>query len=151
MAALPFCHIEISASWKDNSAYPAELKSIGDHIRKRRLDKAMKQKDVAKTLGCTKDTVANWEMGRSNPRIDQMGKVIQFLGYDPSGCGDSVAQRLLAYRRLHGITQENLAARLSVDPCTLSRYEQNERIPYGILAHRIEDLLTRSRNNGSRD
>jgi transcriptional regulator with XRE-family HTH domain len=63
-------------------AYPQELRTIGDHLRKRRLDLGIRQKDVAKKLGVDETTVNNWERGRTNPTRRGMIRLLHFLGYD---------------------------------------------------------------------
>src|SRR3990167_3741304 len=40
-----------------------EPKTLGEHIKRRRLELGLEQKDVAKQLGVTTDTVLNWEKG----------------------------------------------------------------------------------------
>jgi DNA-binding XRE family transcriptional regulator len=60
--ALPFCHIRLkSPKPNPDNRYPKELKTLGDHLRKRRLDKGLLQNDLARLLGVDKTTVTNWE------------------------------------------------------------------------------------------
>ena len=66
-----------------SAAYPKELKTLGDHLRKRRLELKMLQKEVAEKLGTTPCTIRNWEKNRSNPSLGFIPKIIQFLGYMP--------------------------------------------------------------------
>jgi DNA-binding transcriptional regulator YiaG len=63
--------------------YPANPKTIGEAIRKKRLDLELRQIDVAKTIGCHELTVVNWEKGHRTPRVNHMAGVIRFLGYNP--------------------------------------------------------------------
>ena len=59
--------------------YPKELTTIGDAIRKRRLDLGLLQRDVAKIIGCNEMSVVNWEKGYTNPRTNKMAGVERFL------------------------------------------------------------------------
>ncbi|UCE46955.1 MAG: helix-turn-helix transcriptional regulator [Phycisphaerales bacterium] len=59
------------------------MKTIADHLRKRRLDLNMTQNEVATRLQTTADTARNWEKDRSSPAIQFMPKIIEFLGYIP--------------------------------------------------------------------
>ena len=69
-----------------NKAYPKEVKTIGDAIRHRRLDLGLKQKDVAKIIGCDETSVLNWEKGYNSPRSDKMVSIEKILGvYFPAG------------------------------------------------------------------
>jgi hypothetical protein len=47
--------------------YPFDPKTIGEHIRKRRLDLGLLQLEVAKMIGVTESTVWNWSMTRLRP------------------------------------------------------------------------------------
>ena len=63
--------------------FPTQLKTIGDHIRARRLDLGLLQKDVAEIIGVTTDTITNWEKGRNQPMIWHYLKIKKFLGCSP--------------------------------------------------------------------
>ena len=52
--ALPFCKIELKAPKPLYPiGYPQILKTLGDHIRKKRLDLGLLQRDVAKMIDTT--------------------------------------------------------------------------------------------------
>jgi transcriptional regulator with XRE-family HTH domain len=105
--------------------------TIGDHIRKKRLDLNLFQKDVAKLLGVKECTITNWEKNHSQPTIHYLHKIIQFLGYIPFEItGISSGEKIKFYRTIRGISQKNLAREISIDPGTLSRWEKNIRKPY---------------------
>lgn len=63
--------------------YPKELKTLGDQIRKRRLDLGLMQKEVAKIIGVTKGTVKCWERRKHIPHIRYYSKITKFLGHHP--------------------------------------------------------------------
>jgi transcriptional regulator with XRE-family HTH domain len=128
--ALPFCHVTLSASRPPSPAYPRKLESLGDHLRKKRLDLGLLQKDVARMIGVKEETIYNWENNRSSPQLHYAPGIIEFLGYVPfSEEPKTLGERIVNHRRLHGITQEELAHRLGVDPSTLARWERNESQP----------------------
>ncbi|HKZ19445.1 MAG TPA: helix-turn-helix transcriptional regulator [Acidimicrobiia bacterium] len=64
-------------------AYPRELLTLGDRLRKRRLDLGLLQKDVAQQLGVSKDTVRNWEANRTQPGRLFLLRIAEFLGNLP--------------------------------------------------------------------
>jgi DNA-binding transcriptional regulator YiaG len=66
-----------------NPAYPTELKTIGDHLRKVRLDRQLSQNQVSTILGVSMETVANWELKRSKPRILYQSRIYEFIGFVP--------------------------------------------------------------------
>ena len=43
--------------------YPANPNTIGEHLRKKRIDLCLMQKEVAKIIGVTESTIWNWEHG----------------------------------------------------------------------------------------
>lgn len=61
MVALPIRQITLKVQKPPNSAYPTALFTIGDHIKKKRLDMNLFQKDVAKLLGVKEESIYNWE------------------------------------------------------------------------------------------
>jgi len=83
-------------------AYPTEFKTLGDHIRKRRLDLGLLQKDVAKMLGANGASIMYWETKRTAPSIELMPKIIDFLGYMPfeSIPDMSLGEKIITCRRI---------------------------------------------------
>ena len=75
---MPFCHVTLRGQKPLPPAYPRELRTIGDQLRKRRLDLGLRQKDVARLLGVDETTVYNWEGHRTSP----LGRVrLEMLGF----------------------------------------------------------------------
>ena len=109
--------------------YPATPTSVGEHIRKRRLDLKLLQIDAARIIGCDKMSVVNWEKGRSLPALCHMAGIVEFLGFDPLPEGDDLAVKLLHHRKSRGMTQKQFAIQIGVDPGTLGRWERRERFP----------------------
>ena len=110
--SFPFTNISFSAQKPLDPAYPTLISTIGDHIRTRRLDLGLLQKDVAERIGVDTDTIMNWERNRCEPKIQYLPKIIDFLGYVPFARGESFPERLKSYRKLHGLTQQQLADEL---------------------------------------
>jgi hypothetical protein len=113
---LPFCHVTLRGQKPLPRAYPRALCTIGDHLRRRRADPC---------------SVTNWELNRTSPALHFLPGITDLIGYLPWAAGSSIGERLLAYRRDRGITQEVMARRLGVDPGTLSRWERGLRVPAG--------------------
>ena len=66
--ALPFCKIELKAARPLSVPdYPKTLNTLGDHIRKKRLDLELLQKDVANIIGINESTIWNWENNYATP------------------------------------------------------------------------------------
>jgi transcriptional regulator with XRE-family HTH domain len=123
--------------------YPIEPKTLGDHLRKCRLDRGLWQRTVAEELGVGLETVTLWENGRAKPLPKHYGSIVRFLGYDPEPAGQDLPDRLRAIRRRLGLTQAELAARLGQDESQICRWEGGRRSPHRWLAARI-DLAMRA-------
>lgn len=123
--------------------YPRKLETLGDHLRKRRLDLGLLQRDVAQRLGVHKGTVHNWETNRTTPPLRFVPRIVQFLGYVPYYTTPStLGKRILTARRLLGLTQKELARQLGIDPSTLGRWEGDKGKPSRGLFERLDAFLT---------
>jgi transcriptional regulator with XRE-family HTH domain len=75
--------------------------SLGDHLRKRRIELALTLKRAAARLGVTDYTVINWEYNRTEPPVTAIPVLVRLLGYAPFP-PTTLAERLLAKRRAVG-------------------------------------------------
>ena len=123
------------------ATYPTELHTVGDHLRKRRLDLRLLQREVAEQIGVDTTTITNWELGHTTPALCRMPNVIQFLGYDPQPQPETLGQALKRRRQVRGMSQREMAKRLGVDPATVGRSEREARIPAGEFLRRVQILL----------
>jgi len=127
---LPFCHVTLRGHKLPPPGYPSALKTIGDHIKKRRLDLKLTKRDVAKRFGVDDVTIYLWEKNRVRPSLAQIPKIIEFLGYDPfKKKTENLGEKILAFRRVQGLTQKKLAAQLGIDQATLARWERGMHKP----------------------
>ena len=62
-----------------NPAYPKEPKSLGEKIRKARMDRGLLIRELAEQIGVTEDTVINWEVRGRKPVGNNIRKVRDFL------------------------------------------------------------------------
>jgi DNA-binding XRE family transcriptional regulator len=81
--ALPICQIVLKAQKPLKKLFPDVLITIGDHIKKKRAELKLTQKQVAELLIVTECTIWNWENNYTQPTVHCLAKVIQFLGYIP--------------------------------------------------------------------
>jgi DNA-binding XRE family transcriptional regulator len=112
------------------AAYPKTLDTLGNHLRKKRLDLGLRQKDVAKLLGADETSVYNWERNANDATLRFSAKIIKFLGYCPWDFKPrSFGEWVILSRRLMSLSQKKLARRLGVDPGTLSNWERDRAMP----------------------
>lgn len=114
---------------------PTELKTLGDHLKKRRLLLQQFQKEVSLHLGVNEWTYGNWENDRAEPTVRMFPKILSFLEYYPFAEPQTLGERILKYRRYNGISVKRLALEIGVDEQTLSRWER------GIAPHLKEHLI----------
>jgi DNA-binding XRE family transcriptional regulator len=117
------------------------LRTIGDHVRKRRLDLGLSHAEAAKQIGVDKPTLQKWELQRRTPSLIVIPAVIRFLGYIPFSVGSSLPDRLVAYRKIRGLRRKDLAAMLGVHFTTIERCETGKQQPQEGLRERVEALL----------
>ena len=122
-------------------AYPEVVDTIGDHIRKRRLDQGLLQKEVAERIGVTTDSITNWELNYTEAKIRYIPGIIDFLGYVPFPLGKSFPERLKACRMIRGLSQKKFAKELEIDPTTLRKWEAQISQPSEKLKQRVVDVL----------
>ena len=97
--------------------------TLGEHLRKRRIELGLLQKDVASRLGTNEWTYRYWERFGKVPRIRFMPGIIAFLGYYPYPEPTTLGKELLKQRRLLGYSQEQIAKLLSVNEATYRHWE----------------------------
>src|ERR1700674_1396185 len=95
--------------------YPKHLKTLGDHLRKRRLDLGLLQKDVAEQLGVDAASIGNWETNETQPMVHCLPEIIAFLGHNPLPEAHDLIGKLKRLRGTLGLTQEKVAQKLGID------------------------------------
>jgi transcriptional regulator with XRE-family HTH domain len=121
-------------------AIAVEPKTLGQHLRKRRIELHLLQHEVSRVLGVHKGSVQNWERGVGSPSIQQIPRIIRFLGYDPEPEPKVWSQWIAFARRRLGLTQEDLAKSLSVDPVTVYRWEKGLSVAPADALQRLQEL-----------
>ncbi len=140
--ALPFSASRKSIPRQKPKGYPKELKTIGDHIRAWRMDHYLTQAELAKKLVVCDDTIAGWEMRRTEPGIKQMPQIIEAIGYLPIDIEtSSLGGKIRYYRYINGLSQEELAKILGINESTVFHYEKNIHQPLPKILKKLKILL----------
>jgi transcriptional regulator with XRE-family HTH domain len=122
--------------------YPDILRTWGDHIKTRRLDLKLTKRQLSRRFNVDDVTIYLWERNRVKPSLAQIPKIIEFLGRDPfEKQTENLGDRILEYRRIHGLTQKKLAGQLGVDPTTLAGWESGEHQPTKILLDKLKSFF----------
>jgi transcriptional regulator with XRE-family HTH domain len=136
---LPLVHIRLKCPKpKDYSDNP---QTIGEHLRKRRIELGLSQTQAAECLAVSAATVLNWEKGKQPPLVSHLGAVITFLGYYPFPESVSISERLHRKRRENGWSTSDAARQLGVDRTTWQDWERGELILFRKHRTKVARLL----------
>ena len=103
-------------------------KTLGEHLRNRRLAMGMRQEDVARQLGTLREVYERWERDERQPVISEWPGILSFLSYYPFG-QESTADLVMKARRCQGMDQKELAQVVGVTHQQLRRWEHGDGIP----------------------
>ena len=145
MVALPCLRFEKQYEKPVPSTYPSEPVTIGDHIRKKRMDMKLLQKDVARIINVTEDCITLWEKNHSVPQIKYFPQIIKFLGYCPVEFDETtLAGQIRAYRWRNGLSNKKLGKLLNVNGSTVLGWENEKSVPKQADLQKLEILLKES-------
>jgi len=122
---LPRCHRVLTSEKPRERGYPKEPKTLGEQLKRWRLDLGLRQCDVAADLGVTAQTVRHWESGKHPPPVRLIPRIQDFLGFCPFDPGWTFGQRLRAAREAQGLSRRRAAALVGVDEATVARAERD--------------------------
>ena len=141
--ALPFWNMTVTYRIPLKSIVLDETSSIGLHIKKKRLDLKLLQKDVALLVGVTEESIMHWETGRFPPQLQFYPGIIKFLGYNPFAVEtETLGGKVKNYRFLKGISHKKMGKLVGVDGATISTWETGKHEPQGANLTRLNDVLS---------
>lgn len=124
---MPFCQdVPLTVKAQKPKDYSEKPQSLGEHIKKRRRELGLLQREAGVRMGVSAETVANWEKGKTKPLSTQFKPVVAFLGYDPAPAPASLTERFEAKRRSLGASLDQVAQHLGWDEGSLRRYLRGE-------------------------
>lgn len=106
----------------------AQPKSLGEHLRNRRLVLGLRQEDVAKQLSTLREVYERWERDERQPVVSEWPGILSFLGHYPES-EKTAADLVLKARRYQGMDQKGFAQVVGVIHQRLRRWEHGEEIP----------------------
>ena len=125
--------------------------TVGEHIRKKRLELGLTQGQAGVRLAATAVTVLHWEKGQTEPPIEAIPGIIEFLGYDPFAEPTGLSERLRAKRREMGWTIKEAARQLGVDEGTWGEWEREGCIPWQRYRTTVESFLAQGGKEPKRE
>ena len=127
VAFLPFTKVNRKACAE--RALPPPV-TIGEHIRAKRRERRLRQRDVGNQIGVAAETIANWEKEKAVPQITFMPAIVRFLGYDPTPEPTTLVDRMRSYRQRLGLSIKEAALRARVDESSWGTWERTGLIPW---------------------
>lgn len=109
--------------------YPFNPVSLGDFLRKSRLDNDWNIGEVAEMIGTSSLNIGNWESNRNEVSLEFKPRVYAFIGVCPYDASLTIVERLKERREYFGLTIKKLAEILEVDPNTVSAWERRIHQP----------------------
>lgn len=123
---------------------PTEAGStLGERLRAARRRLGLSHIDLAHQLGVDPTTLRNWEVGRHIPPVKYLPRINQVIGSETVDPAAPFSERLLAYRRTHGLRQRDLGRLLGVDQREISEWERGVPPPALSIDRRIVRRLRR--------
>jgi DNA-binding XRE family transcriptional regulator len=111
---------------KPNPDYPLQLRHLGHHLLKRRMDLGLTRKAAAKLIGTNDHSLKHWESAaKSYIRPMFYAGIVRFLGYNPLPEPRTLGEAVRRARLARGWSLARLAVEASVDPATIRRIEEN--------------------------
>jgi len=139
---LPFSEFKVIVPIPHKHWYPEKPQTIGEYIRKVRMDKQLFQEDIALLIGVSTDCITNWENGRANPQIQYMPKILEFLGFMPLEIDEyTLSGMIKSYRVKNGLSHKKMGDVLGVDASTIRAWEKGESISQVKTKKLIEKLI----------
>jgi site-specific DNA recombinase len=110
--------------------YPENPATIGEQIRKKRIDSGLTQAGLAKILEVSVACITNWENNRSKPQISYYPRIHNFLGHCTISIDETTFRgRLRTYRCRNGLSRKDIALLLKVDTSTVRAWENGINMP----------------------
>lgn len=119
-----------------------ELLTIGRRLRARRAELGLTQVVAAAQIGSNAWTYMLWELDRRSPTDRFYPALIHYLGCEPWPAPTSVAARLRAARLRRGLTKEQAAAVMQVDPGSVSLWESGRGPQHAFHRSAVEAFIT---------
>ena len=102
--------------------------TVGEHIRKVRIERDLLQLDVARLIGVSDESIYYWENGRSVPQVQFYPAIIAFLGFYPfTHDTRTIAGKLQQLINCNGWTHAACAKALEIDAGTVKRILKGKR------------------------
>lgn len=140
IVTLPFSALDVKVR-KLPRRYPKNLVTIGDHLLKRQLDLKMPTEQLAEILGIHPHTISQWVVGTNFPQVPYLKKMIEFIGYYPFPEPTTLGERIIRYRRVHGLNQKEFGDLIGFNESTVCAWERSNGKFWPKRVQKVEEFL----------
>lgn len=130
----------------NRKGYPRQPTTLGEHIRKARMNRRELQKDVAEQIGVSTDTICYWENGRAEPEIRYHPAIINYLGYNPFPEPEDTIKRLEWFKMTNGLSFDGLAAKIGIHAQQLQAWISGSKAPIAKNIDKLNTILSQVEN-----
>jgi DNA-binding transcriptional regulator YiaG len=76
----------VSPHFRQLRRYPRHPKTLGEHLRKKRIDMGLSMTKLAQLLGVgvTDSAIEKWEKNQNRPTEQYRSRIVEFFGFDPA-------------------------------------------------------------------
>ncbi len=116
--------------------YPKAILTVGDEVRKARLDRGITQHELARNLNVNLNFISQLELGRRKITIFTLHKAYTVLGSIPKTLHideSTLSGKIFAHRIRYGYTYSVLSERTKVSKKSLIRCERGRNVSKGTL------------------
>lgn len=141
------CVIFVICSFKAKKpCFPLILSTLGDYLRKERLNRGLSLISVSRLLKICPDTINAWEENRKSPRLRASHRIIDFLGYFPPIATSrfSIRKRLYFARLILGETQREAAKKIGIGASKFINIELGKRRVTFQIKEKIQTYITKA-------
>jgi transcriptional regulator with XRE-family HTH domain len=137
---LPICSFSLKPKIREITRIPRVTNTIGDHIRKQRLERNIDQQDLAKQFRVSSIALSNWELNRKPTPPKHLQNIIYFLGYVPKiKIGfDRFGTYTQLYRKQQEISLQKFSEHINIDIEEIKHLEQGK---YGKRHRQLESEI----------
>jgi len=127
----PFLRLQakVQRTPRKPDGYPHYPVTLGQHIRRTRIDRGLSRFELANRLCVHPETIRFWETGRTKPTVRLYPWVLGFLGHELEDTPLAIGAALRRKRRSLGLSQRALAKILCIAPSTVWRVESRRHGP----------------------
>lgn len=116
--------------------------TLGNHLRKVRIQRKLSQPQVAKIINVSDETILSWEKNNTEPTPKDASQIIKFLGYFPFEWEHEPLQIKVKFARMvAGHTLKQMGKEIQTDSSTLYKILIDKSIPKNETLQKIQKYI----------